>query len=103
MDIIVPINAKTDINIMDVFKKSRNQRRIEFLRTECRRKFDGVVHNCCKVSANNHKVAFAIHRSVFGYPMVEQIERPNDVMLHEKGDCVVVKDGYAYELTKRAE
>lgn len=93
----------TDINIMDVFKKSRERRRIDYLRADCKRVFNGVVHNCCKVTANNHKVAFAIRRSVFGFPMVEQIDRPNDVMLHEKGDWVVVKDGYVYELTKRVE
>ena len=93
--------TKTDI--MEVIRHRKESKRATFLRAECSRKFAGVVHNCCRVSANNHKVAFAIHRSVFGYPMVEQIERPNDVMLHEKGDCVVVKDGYAYELTKRAE
>ena len=102
MELTLTTNVnKTDI--MDVFKKSRERRRIDYLRADCKRVFNGVVHNCCKVTANNHKVAFAIRRSVFGFPMVEQIDRPNDVMLHEKGDWVVVKDGYVYELTKRVE
>lgn len=75
----------------------------DFLRREISNKFSGVVHNCCNVSSNNHDLAFVIRRSVLGYPMVEQIKRPQDVMLHEGGDYVVVKDGYVYELTKRVE
>ena len=66
-------------------------------------RFDGIVHNCCGVSGNNHQLAFIIHREgVFGYPRVEQIQRPQDVTLSESDNCVVVKDGYAYELRRAA-
>ena len=88
---------------MEAIKKMIKNGQKVIVRTEHAGVFNGVVHNCCKVTANNHKVAFAIRRSVFGFPMAEQIDRPNDVMLHEKSDCVVVKDGYVYELTKRVE
>lgn len=88
---------------MDVFKKSRERRRMDYLRAECKRMFNGVVHNCCNVSANNHDLAFVIRRSVLGYPMVEQIARPRNVSLSETDNCVIVKDGYAYELTRRVE
>ena len=103
MEIIVPINAKEDINIMDAIKKVRNRKKLEYLKAEVRRKFDGVVHNCCKVSANNHKIAFVIYRSVLGYPMLEQIDWRDNVVLSDKDNCVIVKDGYVYELTKRVE
>lgn len=62
--------------------------------------FAGAVHHCCKVSANNHHLAFAVYRSVHGYPRIEQIKRPDIVCITEISDCVVVKDGYAYELQK---
>jgi hypothetical protein len=70
------------------------------IRREAEASFAGAVHNCCRVSANNHSLAFAIHRSVKGYPRIEQIKRPEVVALCESDDCVVVKDGYMFELRK---
>ena len=70
------------------------------IRREAEASFAGAVHNCCRVSANNHSLAFAIHRSVKGYPRIEQIKRPDVVALCESDDCVVVKDGYMFELKK---
>ena len=70
------------------------------IRREAEASFAGAVHNCCRVSANNHSLAFAIHRSVKGYPRIEQIKRPDVVALCESDDCVVVKDGYMFELRK---
>ena len=67
------------------------------------RYFDGIVHNCCKVSAANNDLAFAIHRvGVFGGPVIEQIPRPDVVQLSEEDDCVIVKDGYVYYLKREA-
>lgn len=64
--------------------------------------FDGAVHNCAKVSALNHSLAFVIQKvGVFGGPKVEQIKRPVAVSLSETDACVIVKDGCAYELSKR--
>lgn len=65
------------------------------------RYFDGIVHNCCRVSANNNDLAFAIHRvGVFGGPVIEQIARPENVSLSETDDCVIVKDGQVYQLKR---
>ena len=75
----------------------------KYLRRESSDAYAGALHNCCKVSANNHRLAFAVHRSVLGYPMVEQIDRPKNVTLSEQDDCVIVKDGFVYELKRRIE
>lgn len=74
--------------------------RDEIKRREIAAMFDGIVHNCCRVSGNNHQLAFVIHRSVKGYPRVESLRRPDIVQLSETDDCVIVKDGYMYELKK---
>lgn len=74
--------------------------RDEIKRREIAAMFDGIVHNCCRVSGNNHQLAFVIHRSVKGYPRVESLRRPDIVQLSETDDCVIVKDGYVYELKK---
>lgn len=78
------------------------RKRDEINRREIAAMFYGAVHNCCRVSANNHSLAFAIHRSVKGYPRIEQIKRPDEVALCESDDCVVVKDGYMFELKKES-
>lgn len=103
MELTLTTNVnKTDI--MDVFKKSRERRRIDYLRAECKRVFDGMVHKCCGITRNNPQITYVIHRSVLGYPRVEvEPKRLNDVTLHESDNCVIVQDGYAYELTKRVE
>lgn len=103
MELTLPINVKECINIMDVFKKSRERRRIDDLRDECKKVFNGMVHKCCGITRNNPQITYVIHRSVLGYPRVELEERLNDVTLHESDDCVIVQDGYVYELTKRVE
>lgn len=85
--------------ITDAFKR----RREEYLRADVTRKFNGVLHKCCGISENNHKIAYVVHRSVLGFPRIEQIERPQEVQLSETDDCVIVKDGVVYELTRRVE
>lgn len=88
---------------MKCFRKIVEAKRLLYLKREASDKFAGVVHNCCNVSSNNHDIAFAVRRSVLGYPMLEQIERPQEVQISEHDDCVIIKDGYVYELTKRVE
>lgn len=85
------------------FKTILESGKTKFLKRESADAFAGIIHNCCKVSHNNHSIAFVIHRSVFGYPRLEQIDRPSNVRLSELDDCVIVKDGYVYELTRRVE
>lgn len=84
--------------IRNFFAKQREL----IIQRESESHFAGAVHHCCKVSANNHNLAFAIYRSVHGYPRIEQIKRPDIVCITEIADCVVVKDGYSYELKKVA-
>ena len=63
--------------------------------------YNGVVHNCARVSAANNILAFAVHRrGVFGGPVVEQIKRPDVVSLAETDGCAIIKDGYVYELRR---
>ena len=88
---------------MSMITRIRAYYRAKRMKAEAGRYFDGMVHSCCRVSANNPDLAFAIHRvGLFGTPEIELIRRPDDVLLHEKGDYVTVKDGYAYELKKEA-
>lgn len=77
--------------------------RAKSLKANTGRYFDGIVHNCCRLSAANNTLAFAIHRvGVFGGPVIEQITRPDSVQLSETDDCVIVKDGQVYQLKKEA-
>lgn len=75
--------------------------RLSILRKEADSYFMAQAEHCCRVSANNHRIAFRIERSVCGYPMVEIIERPETVVLTELDNCVIIKDGFMYELKKR--
>ena len=82
-------------------KRIRAYYRAKSMKANTGRYFDGIVHNCCRVSANNNDLAFAIHRvGVFGGPVIEQIARPENVSLSETDDCVIVKDGQVYQLKR---
>lgn len=51
--------------------------RSKALKANSGRYFNGIVHNCCRVSAANKELAFVVHRvGVFGGPVIEQIARP---------------------------
>lgn len=93
------IQMRKYLDIRGYFARKRD----EIKRREIAAMFDGTVHNCCKVSDNNHQLSFVVHRSVKGYPRVESLRRPDIVQLSETDDCVIVKDGYVYELTKRVK
>ena len=72
------------------------------IRAESARYFAGVVHNCARVSANNKSIAFVVHHAgIFGGPRAQQIDKPREVALSEFDNCVVVREGYVYELTKQ--
>lgn len=78
------------------------RKRANAIKREAELYFNGQVHHCSRTSANNHDIAFIISKvGIFGGPKVELISRPNDVVLSEYDNCVVVKDGYVYKLTKR--
>lgn len=63
--------------------------------------YDSVVYHCCGVSRANNDLAFLVYRvGIFGGPVIEQIDRPDDVVIGEFDNMVVVKDGFSYELKK---
>ena len=62
-------------------------------------KYDCAVVGCADVSRINNSLAFKVRRDgPFGNPVIEQIPRPDRVVLGETSDCVVIKDGRIYEL-----
>lgn len=93
------------MNITSIsMKRIKSLWRLRLIKADAQRYFDGTVHHCAKVSALNKGLSFAVHKvGIFGGPKVEQIARPDNVLLSEKDRCVVIKDGYVYELTKRVE
>ena len=79
-------------------------KRAKSIRREAEFSFNAQVHHCCRVSANNHGIAFIIERvGIFRGPKIHQIDKPKVVVLSEAQDYVVVKEGYAYELSRKAE
>lgn len=63
--------------------------------------FDDVIEDCAGVSEANKSISFVVKRvGIFGGPKVIIIERPEIVTLNEKSNCVVIKDGYIYNLVK---
>lgn len=75
--------------------------RAKNLKADTQRRYEATAYHCAKVSKLNHDLAFAVHKvGIFGGPEVEQISRPDAVCLSEKDDCVIVKDGFVYQLKK---
>ena len=85
-------------------KRMLTVKRAKAIKREAEMYFYAQVHHCCRVSANNHDIAFIVERvGIFGGPKVQQIDKPKIVVLSEINNFVIVKDGYVYELTKRVE
>lgn len=62
--------------------------------------FNRAAYSCANVSRVNRSLAFVIDRiTAFDFPEIQQIKRPDNVVITEKSNCVVVKDGSIYELT----
>ena len=81
------------LKILRVYRRARS------IAAEANLYFNGTVHNCARVSAVNKSLAFAVHRvGIFGGPVIEQIDRPKVVSLTEHDRCVIVRDGYVFEL-----
>lgn len=82
--------------------RTKANRRAKKITDLARTAFWSAVYACQTVSHFNTGLSFIIRRvGAFGFPEIEIIPRPADVMLHESVDCIVVKDGYYYELDKR--
>ena len=61
--------------------------------------FNRAAYSCANVSRVNRSLAFVIDRiTAFDFPQIQQIKRPDNVVITEKSNCVVVKDGSIYEL-----
>ena len=81
---------------------SKKHRRANKLCNLARSAFWSAVYGCQTVSHFNTGYAFVVRRvGAFGFPEIEIIPRPLDVILQESVDCVIVKDGFYYELNKR--
>ena len=86
----------------NILNRSKANQRAKKISEMARGAFNSAVYGCQIVSHYNTGLAFVIRRiGAFGFPEIEIIPRPADVILHESGDCVVVKDGYYFELDKR--
>ena len=92
-------------SVSDLWRKVRRATLVRMrairVKSEVNAYYHGTVHNCARVSEVNNTLSFAVHRvGIFGGPEVEQISRPDIVQLSETDRCVIVKDGYVYELRK---
>ena len=79
-------------------KESIKKRQLSFLRIAANDAFEEAVYHCSKVTTNNSNLAFAIYKSVCGYPRIEIIDKPDIVRLTEVSNCVVVKNGKKYKM-----
>lgn len=85
--------------IMNKSKANIRAKKITYL---ARNAFWSAVYGCQTVSRFNTGLTFVVHRvGAFGFPEIEVVERPSDVIMRESVDCIVVKDGLYYELDKR--
>lgn len=63
--------------------------------------FNRAVYGCANVSRFNPDMCFVVERSEpFGSPVIRWIERPKEVVIYERLNGVIVKDGIVYEMTK---
>jgi len=77
--------------------------RAKCAKADAQRFYEATAYHLAKASRINHDLSYVVHKvGIFGGPHIEPINRPEDVMLHEKADCVVIKDGFIYRLTKEA-
>ena len=85
-----------------LFRALKARRRAGRVAGKGRDAFAGAVYGCQLVSHYNNKLAFVVRRAgAFGTPEIESTPRPDIVVIGETDNCVVVKDGFIYELNKR--
>ena len=86
----------------NIVKNARANRRAKNICNLARAAFWSAVYGCEIVSSFNNRLAFVVKRkNSFGYPSIERITHPDVVYIGEFDNCVVVKDGFYYELDKR--
>ena len=75
--------------------------RLDSIRIKTHDNFVDTVKACRLLSSDDDPYIYIIHREgVFGGPVVHKELKPDIVTLSESDKCVVVKDGYSYELVK---
>lgn len=89
------------MKLFNPFDKGQAKWRAKKLVADAKSCYDGMVYHCRKLSAYDNTYAFIIHRSDLGWPIIEQIVRPEEVRLSELKDDVVIKDGYIYSISKK--
>ena len=83
--------------IYSIIVRQRAQRLAEVGKTN----FGRAVSGCADVSRYNRALCFMVARvGPFGWPKVQWIERPSEVVMFERFNGVIVKDGRVYELTR---
>jgi len=86
-------------------KKIKALWRLSCAKSDAQRFYEATAYHLAKASAVNHDLAYALHKvGIFGGPRIEILDRRylDDVVLHEKENCVIIKDGFIYRLTREA-
>lgn len=77
--------------------------RLRLIKADAQRFFEATAYHLAKVSNINHDLSYVVHKvGIFGGPQIEPIERLDNVNISENDDCVIIKDGFIYRLTKEA-
>ena len=88
---------------MNIIRKIQALKRANDSRIKINQYYDDLVWNCAAVSAANKTLAFVVRRcGLLGYPVLDQIRRPDCVSIHESDDCAVIKDGVIYEMRTKS-
>lgn len=86
----------------NILNRSKANQRAKKISEMARGAFNSAVYGCQIVSHYNTGLSFIVNRvGAFGFPSIEVIDRPGDVVIAESDDCVIVRDGYYFELDKR--
>ena len=89
------------MNIKDSFRNRQSKWRTKKITADAKSCYEGMIYHCRKLSAYDHSYAFRIRRETLGWPIIEQIQRPDNVVLNENEDFVIIKDGYVYSIDKK--
>lgn len=83
--------------IYSIIVRQRAQRLVEIGRSN----FNRAVCGCADVSRYNPVLCFMVERvGPFGGPKIQWIERPSEVVIFERLNGVIVRDGCVFEMTK---
>lgn len=73
--------------------------RIRSIKTKSDFYYTDILRCCSALSASNHNFAYRVYRiGIFSGTKVEQIKRPNNIVLSEIDSYVIVRDGKIWSL-----